>query len=99
MNGTITNFWVKGYDCYNRLSCNPNFDGSERERAYETFREWVDGGRYYYVQMGAWTSEGSIVLNEYRKPGVTPKPVSDGAIQFMQAFVDAGIDHGFITTK
>jgi hypothetical protein len=62
----VLHFWVKSYDCYNRLSVNPNHD--TRDEAFADFQERRGDGRSYFVQMGVWTTEGSLVLNEWRRP-------------------------------
>ena len=60
----MTTFWVKAYDEYNRPSNRKFFD---RDQAFADF--WAKkSADHIYVQMGAWTSEGSIVLNEWRLP-------------------------------
>jgi hypothetical protein len=67
----VENYWVKGYDCYNRQSCNPNFDETEHSPAYRQYSDWMDSGRFYFVQMGARFTDGSsMVINEFRKSGI-----------------------------
>jgi hypothetical protein len=60
-------FWLKAYDLYNSLTCNPNHH--TRDGAYAEYDRMVKSGQYYFIQMGVMSSEeGSLVLNEYRNP-------------------------------
>lgn len=68
-----TRFWVKSYDRYNRLSERPSID--TRDEAFALFSQKIteviaedEGLRYTFVQLGAHTEEGAIVLNEWRAP-------------------------------
>jgi hypothetical protein len=65
MNATAeTRFWIKAYDHYNRQS-------SVRDRPENvtraTYWDMIQSSDYDFIQFGAWTSEGSIVLSEYRQ--------------------------------
>lgn len=58
-----TRFWVKAYDVYNRPS-NKSYD--DKDRARWDFKAKMLSEQYYFIQMGAWTQEGPIVLDEWR---------------------------------
>ena len=61
----VINLWVKSYDLYNRLSCNPNHLTVVDARADYAAR--IADDRTTFAQFGAHTVEGPIVLGEYRK--------------------------------
>lgn len=61
----VINLWVKSYDLYNRLSCNPNHLTVAEARA--DYEKRITDNRTTFAQLGAHTSEGPIVLGEYRK--------------------------------
>jgi hypothetical protein len=58
-------FWVKRYDDFNRM-----FETrvDSRRNAYRLYQRWMSDGNHYFVQMGAASELGSIVLNEWQKP-------------------------------
>lgn len=57
-------FWLKRYDNDNRLYITRDID--DRDFAFKMFKTFSKDGRHYFVQMGAVSEDGSIVLNEFR---------------------------------